>query len=182
MKFIIKSEVLLSAVLLISISASQVIKANPLLNQSKMEKKENPDSNKVVIRKLYNEILNTGKLELLDQVVADGFTGPKGTKGPAGFASTVKPVISAFPDIKWAIEDIIAEGDKVVVRWSWKGTNKSSFDGFNATNKEVSHHAINIFQFNHGKIINAWMQSDRLGFYQQIGVISPDAIKSTAKN
>ena len=141
-----------------------------------------PDSNKAIIRTLFDKILNTRKLELLDQVVADDFTGPHGLKGAAGFAATVKPVIAAFPDVKWTIEDIIAEGDKVVVRWSWKGTNQHSFDGFPATNKAVTHHAIHIFQFSGGKIITAWMQSDRLGFYQQIEVISQDAIKPPVKN
>ena len=141
-----------------------------------------PDSNKAIIRTLFDKILNTRKLELLDQVVADGFTGPHGLKGAAGFAATVRPVIAAFPDVKWTIEDIIAEGDKEVVRWSWKGTNQHSFDGFPATNKAVTHHAIHIFQFSGGKIITAWMQSDRLGFYQQIEVISQDAIKPPVKN
>jgi steroid delta-isomerase-like uncharacterized protein len=167
----------LSAALLISMAALSETNVNHLSIQPKMETIVSPDSNKAIIRRLYEEILNTGKLELLDQVVADDYTGPRGIKGPLGFASAVKPVILAFPDIKWSIEDIIAEGDKVVVMWSWKGTNKNSFDGFPPTNKEVTHHSINIFQLSGGKIVNAWMQADRLGFYQQIGVISQDAVK-----
>ena len=145
-----------------------------------MEKK-NQDKNKESVRKLYEEILNTGKFELLNQIVSEEYAGPRGIKGPTGFAETIKPVRAAFPDIKWAVEDLIAEGNKVMIRWTWKGTNTGSFDGFPATNKEVIHNAINIFQFSGDKIIKAWMQADRLGFYQQIGVVSADAITSPAK-
>ena len=156
--------------------ASAQVKTDQSLNKSnaevKMETNKRVDSNKAIISKLYDEILNNGKLELLNQVVSDEYIGPRGIKGPKGFAEAVKPVIMAFPDIKWTIEDIIAEGDKVMVKWSWTGTNRGSFDGFPPTNKVVHHNAINIFQFSGNKIIKAWMQSDRLGFYQQIGVIS----------
>jgi steroid delta-isomerase-like uncharacterized protein len=182
MKSTVLLGLILSAILLDSMLSFSEVNTNHLFIKSKMGSETTPDSNKATIRKLFEVILNTRKLELLDQVVADEFRGPHEMKGAAGFAATVKPVIAAFPDIKWTIEDIIAEGDKVVVRWSWKGTNENSFDGFPASNKAVTHHAIHIFQFSGGKIINAWMQSDRLGFYQQIGVISQDAIKPAVKN
>jgi steroid delta-isomerase-like uncharacterized protein len=182
MKSIVKLGLILSAILLDSKLSFSEVKTSHLLIESKMETATTPDSNKATIRKLFEEILNTRKLELLNQIVADEFRGPHEIKGAAGFAAIVKPVIAAFPDIKWTIEDIIAEGDKVVVRWSWKGTNENSFDGFPANNKVVTHHAIHIFQFSGGKIIAAWMQSDRLGFYQQIGVISQDAIKPPVKD
>jgi predicted ester cyclase len=143
--------------------------------------KTDQDRNKAIIHRLYEEVLNTGKWELLDQIVSPEFTGISGDKGPAGFARAIKPVMIAFPDIKWTIEDVIAEGDKVMVKWSWTGTNTSSFDGFPVTNKAVKHHAINIFQFDGHQIIKAWMESDRLGFFQQIGVIAADAITPPAK-
>jgi steroid delta-isomerase-like uncharacterized protein len=186
MKSIVNLAFILSSALLVSTSASAQAKTDYSLNKSKaevkMETNKNPNSNKAIVHKLYEEILNTRKLELLSQVVSDDYAGPRGIKGPTGFAETVKSVISAFPDIKWTIEDIIAEGDKVMVRWSWKGTNTGSFDGFPPTNKVVNHNAINIFQFSGDKIVKAWMQSDRLGFYEQIGVISPDAVKPLVKN
>ncbi|MDB4900730.1 MAG: hypothetical protein JWQ63_11 [Mucilaginibacter sp.] len=186
MKSIVNLAFILSGALLVSMPAFAQVKTDHSLNKSKMEVKmetnKSVDSNKAIIRKLYEEILNTGKLELLSQVVSDEYTGPRGMKGPAGFAEAIKPIILAFPDIKWTIEDIIAEGDKVMVRWSWTGTNKGSFDGFPPTNKVVNHNAINIFLFSGDKIIKAWMQSDRLGFYQQIGVISLDAVKPLVKN
>ena len=78
----------------------------------------NEFENKTTVRKLYEDILNTGKFELLSQIISGDYTGIRDAKGPAGFVATVGPVRAAFPDIKWTVEDLIAEGDEVVARWS----------------------------------------------------------------
>lgn len=175
-----KSTISLSCALLgaMLISGPSFIQAQTkhLLTQSLKETGMETEKNKATISKLYQDTLNTGKFELLAHIVSENYEGIGGEKGPAGFAKGIIPVRAAFPDIKWSIEDLIAEGDKVVVKWSWTGTNTSSFTGFPITNKTVTHHAINIFRFDKGKIIKGWMQSDRLGFFQQIGVIAQDAI------
>jgi predicted ester cyclase len=129
---------------------------------------------KAIIRNLYEGILNTGKLEFLKEIISDEYTGVRGEKGAEGFAETVGSVRAGFPDIKWTVEDLIAEDDKVIVRWSWKGTNKGSFRGFAASNKEVVDNAIAIYEFSGDKIIKAWIHSDKLGFLQQIGIIPQD--------
>ena len=134
------------------------------------------NKNKEAIRNLYEEILNTGKLELLSEIISEDYTGVRGEKGPAGFFQTVGSLRTGFPDIKWTIEDLIAEGDKVIVRWSWKGTNSGSFRGFPVSNKMVNDNAIAIYQFSGNKVTHAWIQSDRLGFLMQIGVVSPDVL------
>jgi predicted ester cyclase len=180
MKPLINLGCILSGALLISVPSFSQVKTNYSLTQSKKEVKmgtdQSQEKNKAAVRKLYEDILNTGKLELLDQVIAEDYIGVLGENGPAGFAQAIAPVRMAFPDIKWTIEDLIAEGDKVMAKWSWKGTNTSSFNGIQPTHKEITHHAVNIFQFSDGKIIKAWMESDRLGFFQQIGVIPPGLI------
>ena len=134
------------------------------------------EKNKEAIRNLYEGILNQGKMELLNQIISEDYTGIRGEKGAAGFAETVNSIRAAFPDIKWTVEDLIAEGDKVVIRWSWTGTNTSSFRGFPPSQKKVSDNAIAIYQFSGDKVIKAWIQSDRLGFLQQIGVIPQDLV------
>jgi steroid delta-isomerase-like uncharacterized protein len=136
--------------------------------------------NKATIRNLYEGILNTGKLDLLKEIIAEDYTGARGEKGPGGVAETVGSIRIAFPDIKWTVEDLMADGDKVIVRWSWKGTNKASFRGLPPSGKEVSDSAIAIYQFGEEKIVKAWIQSDKLGFLQQIGLVSPGV--TTPKN
>jgi hypothetical protein len=104
MKLLVKLVPILSAILFVSMPSFSKVKTSHSF--IKMESKICPDSNKAVARKLFEEILNTRKLELLDQVVADEFTGPHGSKGSAGFAATVRPVIAAFPDVKWCLDAI----------------------------------------------------------------------------
>ena len=130
--------------------------------------------NKAVIRNLYEGILNTGKLELLKEIISEEYTDVRGEKGAEAFVETVNSVRIGFPDIKWTVEDLMAEGNKVIVRWSWKGTNKGSFRGLPASNKDVVDNAIAIYEFSGDKIIKAWIQSDKLSVLQQIGIIPQD--------
>jgi steroid delta-isomerase-like uncharacterized protein len=134
------------------------------------------EESKATVCRIYDEILNTGRLELLGEIISDDFINAQGMKGPDGFAQIITSLRHAFPDIKWEIEDLIAEGDKVVVRWTWTGTNSGSFRGFPVSNKKVTDHAIAIYQFKDNKVVQAWLQTDRLGFLVQIGVIPPDIL------
>ncbi|MBO2011057.1 ester cyclase [Hymenobacter negativus] len=132
------------------------------------------EKNKAVVRKLYEDILNPGQLDLLPQVVADEYVGAQGEHGPTGLAATIRPVRAAFPDISWTVESLLAEGDQVVVRWSWTGTHQGAFRSFAATHRPVTNSAIAIYQLRNFKIVRSWMQSDRLGFLQQIGALPPE--------
>lgn len=176
--------------------ALALAKSCPVLEQGGMievrEIQPNPNSNeqtanlslarhKTIIRNLYEGILNTGKLALLKEVISEEYQGVRGENGADGFADTVNSIRIGFPDIKWTVEDLMAEGDKVIVRWSWKGTNKNSFRGFPASNREVVDQAIAIYEFSGDKIIKAWIQSDKLGFLQQIGIIPQDITTPAAK-
>lgn len=136
---------------------------------------QTPEKNKEIVRKLYQDCLNKRNFELLKEFIAEDYAGIRGEKGPAGFTETVQSIIQAFPDIRWTIEDLIEAEDKVVVRWSWQGTHEGTFRGFlQASHKKVTDHAIVIYQFRDHKIIKAWIESDRLGFLQQIGVVPQD--------
>lgn len=128
-------------------------------------------SNKEIARKLYEDCLNTGKLELLKDLIDDNYVDFKGDKGPAAFAETAKGLRTGFPDIHWTIDDLIAEGDKVVVRSTWHGTHDGTFRNFAPTGKKITDHGISIYQIRGNKITQSWLETDRLGFLQQLGVI-----------
>lgn len=132
------------------------------------------EKNREVVRRIYEDCLNTGQLELLNQFVGQDFVGIDGQKGPAGFAGIIQELRQGFPDIHWTIEDLIAEGDRVAVRWEWQGTHQRTFRGFPASQKQMTNSAIAIYQLRDNKVVQAWIQTDRLGFLQQIGVVSPD--------
>jgi predicted ester cyclase len=138
------------------------------------------NTNKEVVRELY-QLLNTRQLDRLDEVVDASYEGPNGETGPVGLVHTVAPIIAAFPDIQWTVEDLIAEGDEVVVRWSWVGTKKGVFRGVPPTGTKFTNTAIVIYRMRNGKIAHAWMETDRLGFNQQLGLIPENIFPATPK-
>jgi len=146
-----------------------------------MKINDETEKRKKLIRDLYENVLNNRKFELLDELVSDDFVGVGQERGAAGFRKNVKSVIDGFPDIKWIVEDVIAEGDRVAIRWSWTATHTRPFRGFPATNKPVADTAIVIYEFKGDKIFRAWIQSDRLGVLQQIGVIRTDLISNPSE-
>jgi steroid delta-isomerase-like uncharacterized protein len=75
---------------------------------------------------------------------------------------------AAFPDLERTIEDIVAEGDKVVARWTAKGTNTGEFNGMPATGKRATSSGITIFRIADGHIVEEWSESDMLGLMQQL--------------
>ena len=77
----------------------------------------------------------------------------------------------AFSDLKRPVEDLVAEGDKVVARWRSVGTHDGSFQGIPATGKTVTTSGITVFRLADGKIVEEWSESDMLGMLQQLGAI-----------
>jgi predicted ester cyclase len=78
---------------------------------------------------------------------------------------------SAFPDFKATINDIIAEGDKVVIRMTWNGTHRGEFMGIPPTGKRVSFGVFDILRIAGGKFVEHWGQMDSMLMMQQLGVI-----------
>lgn len=132
--------------------------------------------NKEMIRSMYEDCLNKRNFGWIGESISEDYTGPGGEKGPAGFERVIKGLLLGFPDIRWTVEDLIAEGDRVVVRWTWNGTHTGAFAGYPASGKRLENKAVAIYQFREGRIVNAWMQSDRLGFLQQLGAVPQDVL------
>jgi predicted ester cyclase len=133
------------------------------------------DANKQVVRRLYDECINPGRLDLLPELVSSDFVNPHGERGPAGFATALAGLRAGFPDIKITIEDLVAEGDRVTVRSSWAGTHTAAFRGIPPTGKRVTNTSITIYQLADHKLVHSWIESDRLGTLQQLGA-SPSAM------
>jgi steroid delta-isomerase-like uncharacterized protein len=132
------------------------------------------ESNKEIVRKLFEESLNKGNLALLSDLFAADFTGPQGEKGPAGFRVNVEPLLKAFPDIHYTIKDLVAEDDKVGVNWTWRGTQTGPFRNIPATGRSVTNDGMAVFVLKDGKIVSCVTQTDRLGFWQGLGVLPAD--------
>ena len=117
------------------------------------------------------ETFNHDDLGPLDQLVAPEYVGPQGHKGPAGFGGVMHVLRAAFPDLRYTIDEVVADGDRVAVRWHWTGTHQAPFRGFPATGRSVSNSGTGIFRLVDGKVVAAGLETDRLGFLQQIGVV-----------
>ena len=160
--------------------AQTVSKSNPVTINKEVEM-STIENNKEVIRQLYENALNKEDFESLKTYVSDDYTGPTGVKGHLGFAEPVKALYKAFPDIHWNLEDLIAEGDKVVVKWNWKGMHSGQFTTFVATRKQITANGMAIYHLSHGKIISTTIHTDRLSFLQQIDAL-PDDLASLSND
>ena len=125
---------------------------------------------------MLEEIWNHGNLMILDERFADDFVGhhqmeeDRGSDGPK---NNILPLRTAFPDYHLAVEDEIAEGDKVVIRWTGRGTHTGEFMGIAPTGKQVTFSGISIYRLANCKVIEAWSNSDILGVMQQLGLVQP---------
>lgn len=90
---------------------------------------------------------------------------------PASFVDGLKAswILAAFPDVQTTLEDILVDGDKVVTRWTNRGTHTAPFMGVAPTGRQVSYTGISIDRLENGKIVESWRNSDMLGLLRQIG-------------
>jgi steroid delta-isomerase-like uncharacterized protein len=130
--------------------------------------------NKEVIRKIYEESLNKRNIASLQELIADEYIGFNGVKGAAGFQTPTLALIKAFPDAQWYIEELLGEGDRVVIKWRVEGTHKDSFQNIPATGNKMSINGIGIYELKDGKVTAVQVQTDRFTFMQQINVLPAD--------
>jgi predicted ester cyclase len=135
------------------------------------------EANKAVVRRLIEAVWNDGELDLLDDLVADGATMTfRGRTSPPGGPAQVKTVVahwrSAFPDFRFEIVALIAEGDKVVAQVPFTGTHTGPLpNGHPPTGRSVRVGEILILRLVDGRIAEAWEEYDELGMRQQLGVL-----------
>ena len=133
------------------------------------------ERNKLILRRFFEEIFNQGNLALADEIVAAGYVNhdpaPGETPGLEGLKGFVTSLRTSFPDLHYTIDDQVAEGGKVVTRWTCLGTHKATFAGIPATGKQASVQAISIHRVMDGKIQESWLKWDTLDYMHQLGVI-----------
>jgi steroid delta-isomerase-like uncharacterized protein len=132
------------------------------------------ESNKEVVRKLFEESLNKGNLAMISDLFAPDFTGPQGEKGPAAFRANIELLLKAFPDIHYTIKDLVAEDDKVAANFAWQGIQTGTFRNVTATGKSVTNEGMAVFVLKDGKIVSLAILTDRLGFWQGLGLLPAD--------
>ncbi|TES84206.1 MAG: ester cyclase [Dehalococcoidia bacterium] len=135
------------------------------------------EENKENARRAVEEVLNKGDLSLANELVDANYIGHQpglpDFKGPEGFRQYMTMMRTAFPDIHLTVEDTVAEGDKVVNRYTGRGTHKGELMGIAPTGKQATITGMVISHYVGGKQVEAWVSSDMLGMLQQLGVAPP---------
>jgi len=132
------------------------------------------EENKAVVRRIFEEVWNKGNLAVAGELMADVLhSAGQEHKGLEGLKQMVTMYRTAFPDSNITIEDMVAEGDKVVCRYAMRGTHKGDYMGIAATGKQVNIMGISIHRFAGGKEAEVWAIEDMLGMMQQLGVVPP---------
>ena len=131
--------------------------------------------NKAVISSFLEEVLNQGRLERVDDLVAvdfvevDPFPGQK--QGREGLKQVISAFRTAFPDIHWEIEEMVGEGEKVFSRFTWRGTHRGEFFGVPATGRQITVKGMVIDQVVAGKMAESRILMDGLSMMRQLGVV-----------
>lgn len=137
-------------------------------------------ANKDTIRRMNDEVWGEGDLDLIDEYVAADYVehntaSPQEIRGPDGYRENVEMVRAAFPDMDVITENLIAEGDKVVYRYTITGTHQGPLMGIDPTGKGVEISGIGIAQIEDGNLVESWSNVDSFGMMHQLGVVEPPA-------
>ena len=133
------------------------------------------ESNKAVARR-FIQVWGDGNLDVVDELAAPSLvvrypTIPQVIQGSREFRHVLAGFRSAFPDSALRVEEEIAEGEKVMLRWTFSGTHKGSFMGIPATGKRVTWTGITIYRIVDGRVEEEQGEEDFVGFFRQVGLV-----------
>jgi steroid delta-isomerase-like uncharacterized protein len=132
------------------------------------------EKNKAIVQRFNDEVINNGNEAMIPGLLASNyqFRDPSGPKyrGPEGYKQHLRNYRAVFPDLHITTEEMIAEGNKVVGRFTWRGTHRGELDGIPPTGKKTVSPALHVFTVVDGKIVDEYGIVDTLLLLQQLGV------------
>ncbi len=133
--------------------------------------------NEALVRRYVEEVYDQRKLEVIDEIFASDFTlhDPDysgGKIGRQGIKRIVQTFVDAFPDLQITLDDELSSAEKVVTRWTTRGTHQGELMGIAPTGNRIEVTAVGIWRVAEGKIKEAWLVYDAFGMMQQLGVAS----------
>jgi steroid delta-isomerase-like uncharacterized protein len=127
--------------------------------------------NESVVRRFFEELWNEGDLACADDVLAPGHVhhiGDDRLDGPEGVKDAVRSLRTAFSDLYFTLEDVVSDGDRVVVRWTATGTHEAEFGGVPASGRSVRWTGIDLVRLEDGRIVELWAAADVAGLFEQL--------------
>lgn len=142
------------------------------------------EANKNVVRRLFEEVWNNGNLPVAEELFTPNYahhdpSTPDLGRGPESEKKRATLYRTAFPDLRLTLEDIVAEGETVMARWSCRGTHKGELSGIAPTGKQVTISGMSIARLANGRLAESWVNWDALGLMRQLGVV-PELGKAKA--
>src|ERR687886_690004 len=150
---------------------------SPTFSPAHREREEavSDEDNKAFVRRFVDEVQSGGNTDLIDEICSPEFVNHSAPQGLPADREGIKILTTmfkgAFPDSYFTVEDMIAEGDKVVTRKTFHGTHEGEFMGIPPTRRRVSISLIDIVRIVGGRVVEHWSLADNLGMMQQLGVI-----------
>ena len=133
------------------------------------------EQNKAIVRRYYDEVLNRGHISVLDEIASEHYVEndpfPGQGDGRGDLKARVSTLLTAFSPCTFAVEDIVAEGDRVVVRWRSSGNHSGDFLGMPATNRDYTIAGVDIHRVTDARMAEHWHVVDQLSQLQQLGMI-----------
>jgi steroid delta-isomerase-like uncharacterized protein len=137
------------------------------------------EENKALTRHFYEEVFNNKNMAGVDAFVAPNIIDHSLPPGAPGGIESVRQAITmlltAFPDLNLTLEDIIAEGNRVVVRWTMHGTHQGASLGMPPTGKQFTIPGVSLLCLESGMAVEAWIVQDQLSMLQQLGLVPAPA-------
>jgi predicted ester cyclase len=133
------------------------------------------EENKIAFLRTYDELLNQGNLAVADEVIAPDFVNheapPGHSQGPESMRALAGMLRTAFPDLHFTIEELIAEGDLVAGRVTMRGTHQGPYMGMAPTGRRVEQAHMHFVRFQDGKAFEHWGVRDDVGLLRQLGLL-----------
>ena len=132
------------------------------------------EQNKTLARRWFEDLFSRGDLDAANEILSDEFVDhlpreeERGIKELKHYVSIYR---AAFPDIQDTVEDVVAEGDKVVVRWRSRGTHQGEFMGVAPTGRHVAFTGMRLFRIAGDVIAESWVNIDERGLQEQLGAL-----------
>ena len=134
---------------------------------------ETAEGNAVLLRRFVEEVINAGDVGLVSGFVGEDFVDhdppPGALPDISGLGRAFTRVRASFPDFRATVEDLVAEGDRVAYRWTFRGTHLGDFGGIPPTGREAEWSVIGIARFAEGKMVERWQRIDTVGLLGQLG-------------
>jgi steroid delta-isomerase-like uncharacterized protein len=132
-----------------------------------------PAQNAATARRWYDDVLNQGRFDVLDGLLDENVVHHAAVftdlVGPEQVAGSLRALLTGFPDIRYTVDGIVTDGDRVLVRWTGRGTQTGPFLGVPPSGRTVEWSGINAFRFDCGVIVEGWSEANGLQVLRQIG-------------